>query len=84
MKVTKRADGAMQWFTATGRMVVSRPDNLLGEGMLARGSPGGGAPPGGVPPGGAPPGDAPPGDAPPVQLFGSEWDNGPEYETFPF
>ena len=74
MKVTKRADGAMQWFTATGRMVVSRPDNLLGEGMLARGSPTGGDPPSGAPPGGAPPG----------QLFGSEWDNNPDRETFPF
>jgi len=74
MTVKKRADGAMQWFTATGRMVVTRPDNLLGEDMLARGAPGGEAPPGGAPPGGAPP----------SQLFGSEWDNGPEYETFPF
>ena len=74
MKVRKRADGAMEWTTPTGRVTVSRPDNLLGEDMLARGSPGGGATPGGAPPGGAPPG----------QLFGSEWENNPDRETFPF
>ena len=58
MKVRKRADGAMEWTTATGRVTVSRPDNLLGEDMLARGSP--------------------------KQVLGSEWDNAPDREAFPF
>ena len=74
VKVRKRDDGSMQWTTATGRIVVSRPDNLLGEGMLKRGSPGGGDPPTGEPPD----------SYVPDELFGKEWDRPGMGAAYPF
>lgn len=49
VNVRKLADGSMRWVTPTGRAVIIRPENPLGEEMMRRGSAGGTA--GGDPPG---------------------------------
>jgi len=70
----KLADGSMQWTTPTGKVVIVRPSNLLGDGMLQRGSPGGAL---------GPP-DGYPAAAPPDDLPEPGWANAPPPVDYPF